>query len=174
MTAQINLLPKDDLGNLRDSALARGLRRVSYLSLGFFLFFSVGSFLLLYYLGDGLKKAQIANSALRSEVRSLEATEQGLVLLKDRLGKISDILSLRDTNDAVEKQEKLLGTLGVTYSLRELKLSSDSPFVTIHAPDSLSMRDLFLSLYKSPDYENVRLVNLIYGSDGYMVSLVVN
>ncbi len=170
----INLLPKDDFENLESGKLVRRLRKVSFVLVGLLIIVGVAGTGFLYYLSRSLEAEEVRNASLKMEVVSLESTEQGLVLLKDRLEKISTLFVFRNTNDVAIKQEGLLNSMGDAFSFEELRVTADEPYVSVYSPDSFSTAELLGSLARDSKYQRVKLISLSYGKKkGYKIDLVV-
>ena len=89
----INLLPTDLSPKgpvVRIAALVRSVAVISFsllliTGLGISAFFIVNSL--------QIKNLNSANEELKGSIKSLEVTEQGLVLVRDRLGKVKQVLA---------------------------------------------------------------------------------
>lgn len=132
--SDINLLPQELKPNKSVLVLANKIKKASIILASLFFLGTIVVIGLNYYLTSNLEKTNQEIEILRSEIRSLESTEQRLVLVKDRIEKIVKIAARGSTYEEIEVAKNLLSVksedivLNSFYADRDvLKTSFSSP-----------------------------------------------
>jgi len=117
--ASINLLPKESLDK-GSSAKSRQFFGVltGFLTVVFVLIISLGAGLVFLSV-QAAEELAATNAALKEDVFAIEGTEQKLILVKNRLGHIEQIVSERKTEENLGKQGLVIDRLP-----QEVELSS--------------------------------------------------
>jgi len=95
MPGNINLLPKEPKKTKEVEKTTRLIGNATYFIAIILTIIGPLGGLTVYKFTRDLTKLKVENETLRSSIANLESTEQGLVLLKDRVGKIQTILGNR-------------------------------------------------------------------------------
>ena len=157
----INLLPttlrpKDYV--VRLSTSLRKLALICLILLLFSILVAVGSFLILsFQLRDSVAK----QSRLKNEIIAQEGTEQKLVLVQDRLGKVASLLNLENANAEAQIFSDVLAKVPPEVSIDSVKLTSSRADIVIFTTSSLYLTR-FLSELVVSDFKKVELLSFSY------------
>src|SRR4030042_2652884 len=91
--AAINLLPKDLLPSAGLIKTAKLLKNLLTLGFGIFTIVLVGLVAFFVLNSISLRSSTARQEELKNSIKALEQTEQGLVLVKDRLTKVKEVLA---------------------------------------------------------------------------------
>lgn len=168
----INLLPKELTQKGPVVVLARKLKKVAIAALILFLISAVGLIGFFLFLSFQLRASVQRQEELKVSIKSLEQTEQRLILVKDRVEKAGKVLAIESASEEVEGLKGLVLSLPVEVSLAGASLSKEAIGVTIEAVNSASLVQFFASLTVSPNFDQIVLKSLNFNPDsGYTVSL---
>lgn len=97
----------------------------------------------LYFLNTKLTQVQQKHDSTVAQISALEATEQGLVLVKDRLQKVQTVLADRATYTNLEKLNKVVnGLTPDTAKLDKIELTSSGSKLTLGSTNSNELKNL--------------------------------
>lgn len=172
MAVNLNLLPQDltvgkDLGNA-----VKVLRAVNVIALALFIAFALGVSGFFVVSTFQLQSLNSSKDQLSSQIKSLQTTEQKLVLLKDRVSKIK----LTSTADSAQKSlglvSPLLNALPASSSVSELNLDTTKLTISILFKSSADVSNFFQALYASTSFKSITLTSFGFNpTSGYLVSL---
>lgn len=168
----INLLPQEFKPKGYVVKLAKALNKLAIVSVAVLLATVVillGSFI---FLSQRTKSSVSNQENLRGQIQVLQATEQRLVLLKDRLKKVEKVLDLPSGKEEVEIFQEILELMPDGTNLAEAKLLKDSAQIEV-AVDNLANTSQFLaSVVATQGLKRVTLINFEFKPEkGYTVGL---
>lgn len=178
MKKQINLIPAEMAVSPKTVKLQKIITKL-FISLTIILLLSIVTlaFFLIYY-NSNLRTTLSENEVLKSRILTLEASEQKLVLAKDKLSKVKSIMS----NDTIDKefdnfkkfQNILLETnVSSSSAYSESVIAPDKTEISIAIPDINSLSNLLGSISRLSDYNKIFLSSLGFNlKTGYLLSLV--
>lgn len=157
-----NLLPKESASSKEATKIHKALKRMAIASVVIFILASVvggGTFL---YFSNSLSTLKMEESNLKNNVENLQATEGRLVILKDRLSKIQNIVSQRQIEETFAKHKFIVEELpeGTSYKGTDLELASST--LTIGSDSSLSVKELEDILRAQTKFTSLTLLSLSY------------
>lgn len=169
----INLLPKELLKkDVSKSVLAA--RQISY---GFvFIFFLVNAvfFGVEFYFNQQLSNIERNQSQLKNNIVNLEETEQRLILTKDRIQKIDNILNNRQIEDRVNLHSLLINNLPQNVFLESQEIDTSQSKIELVSTNSKDLVNFMASLYGREDFTSLALENMSYNPfTGYKIILEV-
>lgn len=174
MAYKINLLPVD-LGAGRD--VLKASKAINKFVTGVASLFMVILFLafgFLFFISRQTANKTASNEALKQQVRSLENTEQKLILVKDRAQKIKTILAQKNATENVTKVSKVLASLPIQVALEDAEIDINQAKFTVVSDNSLGMAS-FLTNIRSSGYEEITLKNFEFRpSGGYVMTVEAN
>ena len=184
MVIRINLLPPGFgvTGNL--GKVLKLARMLGVIGAAFFLVFGLGIstfFIVSTITFNGLKSE---TDSLKAQIKALQETEQQVVLLKDRIGKINAALGLPEAIKNLDAIEPFISNLSSSASLNELDIdaqkidlslqfrsSADTSAFIKSLSDTKSLSDM-KSLPDSKVFTSVVLTSFGYDpTNGYTVSV---
>lgn len=175
MSMAINLLPKEYSAKSPLSKAAAFLRKAT-------LFFSVvlvvgltGVIVTLFLMGREKKFLEGKQEKLTNEVAKLESVEQKYVLVKNRLQKAQEILSIPDFSETSPHLGRVLDYFprefleisGVSF-LAEAKLE-----LSFRGASSVGFKDFFEALVSDSQFRDVSVKAWGYTPAGYQITLLL-
>jgi len=173
--AEINLLPID-LSKARGSVkAASGLRKIIVVFSGLFLIVTVLGAILIVFLTSQVNSSLSRQTQLKQNITSLQNTEQQLLLIKDRIGKVNSVSTNRDAATIFISIDKTLSSLPTNVSVGSVEISSDKTKFTVVSKDSLGMAAFLNLVVVSGLYKSLSLTQFNFSSaTGYTISLEVS
>jgi Tfp pilus assembly protein PilN len=170
--ADINLLPTDIAPKGPTGKLANALKRVAiYGSLALVLFLmGVGAYVL--FIQTQIRTSKNQQQQLEASIKSLEQTEQRVVLLKDRIKKAGTILSEETSTPAIDSFESFTLTIPQTARLAEAKVTTERTEVSYVVSSSSDLTQLMAGVFSLEEYKKINLTSFGFSpTAGYLVSL---
>lgn len=173
MTAQdINLLPTGSGGNKAITKNVKIARKVSYVTLFVSVLIITVLFAANFVFSRSLKSIQDEQERIKNNISSLEQTESSLILTKDRLGKISQILQTRAVNDNFSTQKLITDNLPENLILENLEINSEESIIEIRALNSRDLVRFMATLLVLSDINELTMENMKFTPiGGYTVVL---
>jgi hypothetical protein len=164
----INLLPTDLAPKGPTLRIVNYLKQIIFVGFVIFLLVSLGlaGFFILtsFELKDSVQKQE----DLKVRIKTLEQTEQKIILLKDRVGKIKKILAMKDSQENIDNAQIVLGIAGGKVSIGELDISVDKTKLSVSSETSLSFSQFLTSLTDLKIYQTIVLSSLSFNpNSGY-------
>lgn len=170
--AAINLLPTELLPSAGLTRTAKLLRSVLTVGFGIFVvavlglvgFFSVNAL--------SLRSSNARQEELKTSIKSFEQTEQGLVLVKDRLGKVKEVEAKDNADNEVAALSGLFGSLPAGVSLTEAVIAKDELDTTFVVGDSAVLGQFMAGLITTEGFSRIELLSFSFNPNvGYLVSV---
>ena len=168
----INLLPTELLPSASLLKTARLLKTVLTVGFGIFVvvvlglvgFFSVNAL--------SLRSSNAKQEELKNSIKSFEQTEQGLVLVKDRLAKVKEVGAKENADNEIEALSGLFGKIPPGVSLTEAVISKDELDSTFVVGDSSVLGQFMAGLITTEGFNKIELLSFSFNpSVGYLVSV---
>ncbi len=170
--ARINLLPQELKPKGYILKLSKTLNKLALISIAVLLASALvilGSFI---FFSQQTKASIKKQESLRSEIKALEATEQKLVLVKDRIQKIDNVLNLENATDEVKVLKKVTEILPEGVSLNNISVSDGSVSLEVASASLSGIGQFFVALVGSQGFQKVAVTGFSYKPElGYIVSL---
>jgi len=171
--ARINLLPQELKPKGYVLKLSKTLNKLALISIAILLaaaFVFLGSFI---FFSQQTKASLGRQESLKSEIRALEATEQKLILVKDRIQKIGKVLNVENTTEELGVLKQIVEILPEGVSFNSVGISDSSVELEVTAPNLLSIGQFFLSIINSQGFQKVTVTGFSYKLEtGYVVGLI--
>lgn len=172
MPNKINLLPTEFAPTGRAGRFVNILRNVSFLALVLFLILISGALAVYIINSVQLSSSKQKLEGLKDSLKSLEATEQRLVLVKDRLTKAKVILGQEEAGREVEKLNTLVSTFASDMTITDSEISPGKTQLTLLSRSSTSLAQFLGTLPALNLYKKIEMVSLSFNpANGYLVSL---
>lgn len=171
--SEINLLPQELKPRGSILKLSKNLKNIALLALVTLLLFvtlSLGA----YFILDNRTSASTTNQEdLKQQIKALQQTEQRLVLIKDRLGKINSISKGPRANDEVERLNIVSTLFPENTYVEAVELGVKNAAVVISSDTLDNIAAYLASVVSSGEYVQINLAFLEYDpKQGYVVGLV--
>lgn len=166
MSVKLNLLPTDLQISKGLSSVLKTLKAVNVILLVAFMVFSLGLGAFFVLNTITLKNVEKNVSQLKTKVITLESSEQQLILLKDRLSKISSVKSIPSTLSNIKNINSFITNLSGNSSINQMDLGASKADLSmiIKSNEDLSM---FLKNIESANlFKSVTLSSFGYSPAG--------
>lgn len=169
--AAINLLPTDISPKGPVVKISNLIKNLAVISFVLFLLTALGMLAIFILNSVQLRSLNESSENLKTSIKSLETTEQGLVLVKDRLSKVKLVLADESGGQEAEGLGIINSGLPTSVSLTEAVVSKDVLDVTFIATDSQGLAALMTRIISQEAFAKVDLVSFSFNpSTGYIPS----
>ncbi|MBU0572255.1 hypothetical protein KKH23_01125 [Patescibacteria group bacterium] len=168
----INLLPTDLSPKSSIAKASQIIKNASIVGLVLVIVSAVGIIAFLVITSFQIRNSNIQQDQLKAGIKSLEQTEQRLVLTKDRLKYASEVLGKETAVGAIEDLDLLFSTLPEEVEIREAQVAAAKTEISIVAKSSSGLTKTLASLLATDYYENIKLTSFAFNINaGYIVSV---
>ena len=168
----INLLPTDlsPKGSIAKVSLV--IKNVSIVGLVLVVTSAVGIIAFLIITSFQIRNSNTSQDQLKANIKSLEQTEQRLVLTKDRLKYAKEILGASTSIGAIEDLDLLFSVLPEEVEIREAQISATKSEMSIVSKSSSGLTKMLVSLLTTDYYKNIKLTSFSFNANsGYVVGV---
>lgn len=170
----INLLPTEISPKGPVVRISNLLKNLATIFFAFFLIigFGMGAYFILNVVT--LRSVNTRSEALKTSIMTLEETEQGLVLVKDRLGKAKTVLAEESAVEEIGALQSVGSVLPADVSLSEAVASKDLLEVTFVAVSSQGLSQLMAQVISQENFDKIELVSFSFNPiAGYIPSFAI-
>ena len=168
----INLLPKGLAKESSSVKLAESVKKISQAGLILFILFLIAGIAYLFFLSSQVSSSSTLQDQLKVSIRSLEDTEQRVVLVKDRAEKSASVLDEPSASLSVISFETFSSNLPVGANLVESKITGEKTDATFLTRSSSDLVQLMAAITLSDFYERVELESFGFTpAAGYLITL---
>jgi len=172
MAVKLNLLPQGAAVSGSLGKTLKSIKSFGIIALGMFLFFILGVSGFLVYSSISLKGLTIQEESLKARIKSQETTEQKIVLLKDRLTKISKVQSTPSVQKSLDKAGGVVASLPAGAVLTELGLDLKKTDMSLIFRSSLDLNSFLGFVKTSGEFKRVSLTAFNFNPlSGYSIGL---
>jgi hypothetical protein len=168
----INLLPEELKPSSSVIKLSANLKKIALLGvviLFISLTLSLGAYL---FFSQRVSSTLTEQENIKVQIKTMEKTEQRLVLVKDRLGKIGSVYRSPRANDEVEKLNTVSSLFPENTFVEEVDLNENNANVAISSATLDNVTIYLASVISSGNYTKVNLESLEFDPEkGYVVEL---
>lgn len=172
--ANINLLPKELFKDDKEESFNKKFFNLAYLFLSLsavVLIFAVSAFILIRMRTSDSEKKK---SALLIDIKNLQASEQRLVLFKDRLVKIDKLLSLDTTSDAVYVLEESYKMLTPGVSFYQATIAGNNVKFVVNSNSSREISNYVTQIASTKKFSKIVIDGLSYTpSTNYIATIEI-
>ena len=143
-------------------------------TIGLALFVIIAGILAAYFVinSTSLQNSIKNQNTLKESIKSLEETEQGLILVVDRLSKVKEINSKPSVLRELENLSSVLAAIPTETTITEAVLNKGATDATFMVGNSTILTQLMASLIIRTEYQRIDLLSFSFNpSLGYIVSL---
>ena len=164
----INLLPQDLKPKGYVVTVAKTLRKVALVALVFFIFGGSILFGVFIFFNQRIRSSESKQEEVKTEIKAQEKTEQRLILLKDRIDKISNVQGISNANSKVSVLDEVhqLFTEGITP--KEVNLKDDEALVKVYASSLTNLSNFITQITHSGRFKTINLISFEFSPEfGY-------
>jgi len=154
---KINLLPQDLIPKTLTVKLAKIMTQIVVVGFALFIVGSVVLISLFVVNAAKLNNLNKTKGRLLESISNNQKAEQGLYLVKDRLGKVKTVLSEKTAIDAVKEVPAILAKLPATVTLSSAEFSSVTNNLVFTTTDSALVPQLVATLMAEKVFSTVNL-----------------
>jgi len=168
----INLLPKDLLPSAGLIKTAKLLKNLLTLGFGIFTIALVGLVAFFTLNSISLRSSSARQEELKTSIKALEQTEQGLVLVKDRLAKVKEVLGKDSGAEEIDNLAKVSSLTTAGVDLTEAVVFKDELDTTFNVSDASLLTSFMAQIIATGTYKRIDLNSFSFNpSVGYLISL---
>lgn len=159
MDKKINLIPEELTVPAKVIKLSNRINKISMISAFVLTIALVVGIVFFVYLDSSYKKIVDSNESLKSEITSLEKTEQQLVLTKDKINKIKNVRNSKTAMKtfAIFLEFKQFISNFPDLVLSEVEIDANKFSVSITSKEFSNVQDFLTQLVFSEDLKSVVL-----------------
>jgi len=172
MPANLNLLPPELTVSKSLANLLKTLRAVNVIAIAAFLIFGVG--MAAFFVISSVSLSGINNNItnLESQVKAQSASEQKMVLLKDRLTKISSAQKTPSSVPNLASISPLLLGLSPSAAVTQLQISPTTVKLSINLTNNTDLSLFLASVKESKYFKTINMTGFSLGpTTGYSVEI---
>ncbi|RJR30411.1 hypothetical protein C4564_00325 [Candidatus Microgenomates bacterium] len=160
--AKFNLLPAEVAPSKEVTRATKILNSLAVFSSAAFIVLALAGGSAFVYFNSKLNSLKTSESSLKNNIQNLQATESQLVLLKDRLSKIQNIIASREKESTFAKHKLVAELLpeDVVFEGSDLELSNST--IKITSGDSLALEALIKNMLVQNTLTSLTLSDLNY------------
>lgn len=172
MAIKLNLLPQELAVDKTMGMVLKTTRAIGIIVTAIFIFFTIGVGVFLILSSTQLNNTQGRVQSLKSQIGSLEKSEQEVVLVKDRLKKISKVMGIANSSKNLGIVEPLLSEFSEMSKVTELNVDPSKISVLINFRNNQDMAVFFKQLNNSVDFKSAVLSSYSFNPlTGYLVGI---
>lgn len=162
--ATFNLLPTELAPKGSLQKIASAIRK--FTTVGFAVFIVCALGLLAFYLLNyfQLKDLTTEEKKLEASVKSLQTSEQQLILIRDRVTKAKEIWAAETVIDNLEAYKKLINNLTSEVVFTDASFDTKKTALTVSINNSTSLAQFMSQLVSQKDYETIVLKSFSFGN----------
>jgi len=167
----INLLPVELKPNSSVVKAAKKIGKINLILGSFLILFILTLLGTLFFYSEAIKGSREEQKSLEEGILALSATEQRLVLIKDRISKISEVFSKGSTFEETKTVRAILGLLPENLTIDSITFDREVLKVDV-AAENLTQAGEYIKRVVEGDFGRVNLIS--FGFDplsGYKISL---
>lgn len=169
--ADINLLPEEITPKGFAVRLAQILRNVATVGLALLVVSGVGIGAFFILTSVEIRSSTARQDQLKSTVKSLEGTEQSLVLLKDRVGKVKQVLGADTVSPSIVKAGTIITSFPPDVSPKEIQIGDISK-ITVSVTDTSELTKFMSGVITASKFKRIDLRGFSFSpTGGYLISL---
>lgn len=169
--ADINLLPTEITPKGVSYKVATVLRNIATVGFAVIVLAGVGLGAFFLLTSAEIRSSTARQSQYKTTIKSLESTEQSLVLLKDRVGKVKQVLGADTTTPYVQKVGAIVSSFPAEVTPREVQVG-DITKISVTINDSAQLTKFMAGLITASKFKRLDLRGFSFSpAGGYLVSL---
>jgi hypothetical protein len=172
MAVKFNLLPPELSVSKGLSKTLKIAKALNVIGVAAFLIFGVGLgvfFIISYF---SLKSINSANDALRNQVAMQQASEQKIILLKDRIKKIMTVQKLSNALPGLATVEPLLANLSSSTSISQMKIDSTAIDLSLNLKNNTDLSAFLSVINNSKIFKAITISTFSFSpTTGYLIDV---
>lgn len=171
MAVNLNLLPQDFQISKSTGSAIKAMKALGVILTVVFIIFCLGLGAFFIYSKLSLSKVQSSVDDLKIQVKALEKSEQQLILLKDRLGKIGIVRSSSGALSNINNMDSLKTNVSEISSIDEASINADKMNLTLTIKSNEDLGFFIENLKNTTAFSTVNLSSFTYSPKGYSINV---
>lgn len=160
----VNLLPKELRPKKYIVKISKVLTNVSLIALLVFIISAITVTSVYFVISNRLNSSQEKHEELITQIRALEETEQKIVLIKDRLEKISEMKSIVSASERVDILEDILNISDGIATVEGSTLTDNKANVLVSVDGSLNLTKFLSGLLISGGFKKIEMISFSFNN----------
>lgn len=174
MAIKVNLLPTEKRVGKGLQRILRVTRMLGVISLVIFILFGLGMIAFFVFNSISLGNLKTANGDLEDRITGLETSEQKIVLLKDRVGKIKSLFSIPSAINNLDSVNTVLSPLSKDTTISELNVNPTKVSMSINFKSAADIGVFLTGLKDTKSFQTVSISSFSFNPvSGYLVSIAI-
>lgn len=172
MAIKVNLLPPELAAGGSLLKISKVIKSLNLILLSGFLVFGLA--LAGFFIASSIQLESLVSreNELKDQISSLKATEQKMVILKDRIGKIKSAKALKGINPGLTAVSPILSQMASDSSLSELTIDSQKVELSVNFRSRVELSNFLGNVKNSISFKSVVLTSFGFNpSTGYLLTL---
>lgn len=175
MAVTLNLLPTELAVGKNLARALKTIRALGVILLAVFIMFIVGVSAFFIFESINLKNITNDMSDLGNQIKAQETSEQQIVLLKNRIGKIVILQKQPNSSKNLSAIEPFLATLPGNTPINELNVDSQKITLSLTFKSNSALSTFFSSLNNTSSFKSVVLSSFGFNPvSGYLLGLNIS
>lgn len=158
----VNLLPKELRPKKYIVKISKVLTNVSLIALLVFIISAITVTSVYFVISDRLNSSQEKHEDLIIQIKALEETEQKIVLIKDRLEKVSEMRLIMSATERVDILEDILNISDGIATVDGSTLTDNKASVLVSVDGSLNLTKFLSGLLISGGFKKIEMISFSF------------
>jgi Tfp pilus assembly protein PilN len=168
---RINLLPAEYAASSPIRKTADVFKQIAIAGFSLLILFLIASGIYLFFLNAQVRSSLASQEELKNSIKSLEQTEQRLVLVKDRVAKVKTVLGKKTVDSSIADLKSLTVNLPEDVTVSEADVTPQITEITFSARSSSGLVKLMSNLVLLDSYKRIELKSFSFTPTlGYRVT----
>lgn len=174
MAIKLNLLPPELAVDKRTGGILKSLRSFNLVLIAIFIIFTIGLSVYFVFTSVMLKNKVASVDSLKGKIRTLQTSEQQIVLLKDRIKKITLAQNKPSAIKNLDLTNPVLSALSGNSQITEMDVDVGKIVFLISFKTTADLTNFFENLSKSTAFKSATLSSFGFNPlTGYLAGVTV-
>lgn len=174
MTIKLNLLPPELAVDKKTSNILKSVRAFNLILTALFVIFTIGLSAYFIFTSIMLKNKLASLDSLKNKIKTLQTSEQQMILLKDRIKKINTAQAKDSSLKSLDAIDPILSTLSQESQITELNVDVAKIIFLISFKSTFDLTNFFENLSKSTVFKSATLSSFGFNPlTGYLAGISV-
>lgn len=174
MTIKLNLLPPELAVDKKTASILKSVRAFNLIFTALFVIFTIGLSAYFIFASIMLKNKLASVDSLKNKIKTLQTSEQQMVLLKDRIKKINTAQAKSSSLTNLDAIDPILSTLSQESQITELNVDIAKIVFLISFKSTSDLTNFFENLSKSTGFKSATLTSFGFNPiTGYLAGISV-
>lgn len=174
MSIKLNLLPPELAVDKRTGGILKSIRAFNLILIAFFIVFTIGLSVYFVFTSVILKNKLASVESLKGKIKTLQTSEQQIVLLKDRIKKIVSAQNKPSAIKNLDMSGSVLSTLSGDSQITEMNVDIGKIVFLISFRTTSDLTNFFENLSKTTTFKSAILSSFGFNPlTGYLAGVSI-